>query len=269
MDPVPDEFRNTQKTAQTYNSIAERYRNMKAMPLARYLVEPTLMRLIGDVEGLDTIDLACGEGQWTRKLKHLGAATATGIDISEEMIRLAEAAEHIEPLGCKYCVKDVALLELTAKYDLAVGAFFLNYASSSKQLLAFCRATARLLRPNGRFVGINTNMSLDVSAYDSWRDIGRWMTTTPERRDGDPLTVHLVQEVGSAVSFDNYYLSPSIYEDAFAQAGFSTFQWTQPILSKEALGVHTVEFWDQILKHPQVIGFEAAVNSTSALKFKY
>lgn len=256
---MQDEFQSTQKTTQTYNAIADRYSGMKVMPLTRYLVEPTLFRLICDVEGLDAIDLACGEGQWTRKLKQLGSATATGVDVSEEMIRLAEAAERDAPLGCKYIVSDVALLNFTSNYDIAVGAFFLNYASNPKQLIAYCRATAQLLRPGGRFVGINTNMSLDVSAYESWRIIGRWMTTTPERRDGDALTIHLVNEDGSGVSFDNYYLCPSLYEDAFAQAGFKTFRWVQPSISKEALKAYPTGLWDQFLKHPQLVGFEATV----------
>lgn len=230
---------------------------MKAMPLSHYIVEPTVLGLIGDVEGLDAIDLACGEGRWTRELKRLGAATAAGVDISEEMIRLAEAEEQREPLGCSYSIADVATLETGRMYDIAVGAFLLNYASSSEQLLALCAAAARLLRPNGRFVGINTNMSLDVTAYENWRELGRWMTTTRERSNGDPITIHLAGEDGKELSFDNYYLNPSIYEDAFDKAGFKTFRWVQPAISNDALSIKSPEFWDRFLKQPQVIGFEA------------
>lgn len=102
-------------------------------------------------------------------------------------------------------------------------------------------------------------MALDVAGYDSWRSFGRWMTTTPERRDGDALTIHLVNEDGSGVSFDNYYLSPSVYEDAFAQAGFKTFRWVQPTISQEAKDTHPAEFWDQVLNQPQLVGFEAPI----------
>ncbi|MEM9630818.1 MAG: methyltransferase domain-containing protein [Pseudomonadota bacterium] len=254
---MPDETQSTQKTVRTFNSIAKRYRRMKARPLTHYIVEPTVLGLIGEVKGLDAIDLACGEGRWTRVLKRLGAATASGVDISEEMIRLAEASEQSEPLGCSYRIADVATLDAVRTYDIAVGAFLLNYASSPEQLLAFCRTAARLLKPNGRFVGINSNMSLDVTAYGYWRELGRWMTTTEERRNGDPITIHLIGDDGKELSFDNYYLSPSIYEEAFDKAGFKSFRWVQPSISNDALSIRPPDFWNRLLKHPQVIGFEA------------
>ena len=78
-------------------------------------------------------------------LKQLGAGDVLGVDISGEMIRLAEDAEKAEPLGCRYRVGDVAALRLEQKFDLVVGAFLLNYAASRSQLLELCRAIERAL----------------------------------------------------------------------------------------------------------------------------
>jgi 2-polyprenyl-3-methyl-5-hydroxy-6-metoxy-1,4-benzoquinol methylase len=259
MTPLPDDTQSTQKTVRTFNSIAKRYRRMKAKPLTHFIVESTVLGLLGDVEGLDAIDLACGEGRWTRVLKRLGAATASGVDISEEMIRLAEASEQSDPIGCSYHIADVATLDAEGTYDIAVGAFLLNYASSPEQLLGFCRTAARLLKPNGRFVGINSNMSLDVAAYGYWRELGRWMTTTRDRKNGDPITIHLVGDDGKELSFDNYYLSPAVYEEAFDKAGFKSFRWVQPTVSEDALKLRSPEYWARFLEQPQVIGFEAKI----------
>lgn len=80
------------KIARTYDEIAERYRETKAIPFQRFLVTDTLLRLVGDVAGMQVLDLACGEGHYTRRMKRAGAAHVLGVDVSAEMIRLAEAA---------------------------------------------------------------------------------------------------------------------------------------------------------------------------------
>jgi 2-polyprenyl-3-methyl-5-hydroxy-6-metoxy-1,4-benzoquinol methylase len=41
----------------------------------------------------------CGEGFYTRRIKRKGAGTVVGVDISEEMIRLAKQQEQNHPLG--------------------------------------------------------------------------------------------------------------------------------------------------------------------------
>ena len=38
------------------------------------------------------LDLACGEGIYARQFKRAGASVVTGVDVSQEMIALAEAA---------------------------------------------------------------------------------------------------------------------------------------------------------------------------------
>ena len=46
------------------------------------------MELAGDVRDQRILDLACGEGFYTRRLKAAGAARVLGIDVSAEMIAL-------------------------------------------------------------------------------------------------------------------------------------------------------------------------------------
>ena len=45
------------------------------------------------------LDLACGEGVYTRQFKREGAVAVTGVDISPGMIALAEVEEQAEPLS--------------------------------------------------------------------------------------------------------------------------------------------------------------------------
>jgi toxoflavin synthase len=64
------------------------------------------LRLIGDPTGKKVIDIACGEGFYTRMIRQRGAAKVTGVDLSEKMIGLARASEAQEPLGIDYIVGD-------------------------------------------------------------------------------------------------------------------------------------------------------------------
>jgi ubiquinone/menaquinone biosynthesis C-methylase UbiE len=54
------------------------------------VVYPNLLRLLGDVKGKKVLDLACGQGQFSRILRTEGAYV-TGVDLGKELIDLAEA----------------------------------------------------------------------------------------------------------------------------------------------------------------------------------
>jgi 2-polyprenyl-3-methyl-5-hydroxy-6-metoxy-1,4-benzoquinol methylase len=69
-----------------YDPIAEQYKRSKQQPWRAYVEAFTLMRLIGDPTGKKVIDIACGEGFYTRMIRQRGAAKVTGVDLSEKMI---------------------------------------------------------------------------------------------------------------------------------------------------------------------------------------
>ena len=135
-----------------YDPIAEQYKRSKQQPWCVYVEAFTLMRLIGDPTGKKVIDIACGEGFYTRMIRQRGAAKVTGVDLSEKMIELARASESEQRLGIDYIVGDGRDLGVTADYDLAVAAYFLNYAHDRAELNAMCSGIARCLKPGGRFV---------------------------------------------------------------------------------------------------------------------
>ena len=127
------------------------------------------MGLIGDLSEKSVIDIACGEGFYTRMLRQRGAKKVTGVDLSEGMIALARANEAQHQLGIEYVVGDGRALDLGTEYDLAVAAYLLNYAQDRAELGAMCRGIARCLRPGGRFVTVNANPALDFPAAPSYR----------------------------------------------------------------------------------------------------
>ena len=76
-----------------YDPIAELYRRAKQQPWRAYIETFTFMTLIGDPTGKAVIDIACGEGFYSRMVRERGAAKVTGVDLSEKMIALARASE--------------------------------------------------------------------------------------------------------------------------------------------------------------------------------
>ena len=121
-----------------YDEIAQQWVGAKTIPYIEYILTPSLFNMICAVEGKKILDLACGEGADSRRLKKLGAADVLGVDISHEMIRLAEQAERDEPLGCRYLVANVAELEFEERFDLVVGAFLLNHALPARIISCHC-----------------------------------------------------------------------------------------------------------------------------------
>ncbi len=71
-----------------YDDIGGNYKGLKNLPAAD-LEEPSVLKRLGDIAGLDCLDLACGLGHWSRFLIRQGAAKVVGVDISESMVKAA------------------------------------------------------------------------------------------------------------------------------------------------------------------------------------
>ena len=76
---------------QTYDDIAEPYRDSKHLPFRHAIERFTGFQLLGDLRGKAVLDPASGDGIYARQFKRAGASVATGVDVSQEMIALAEA----------------------------------------------------------------------------------------------------------------------------------------------------------------------------------
>src|SRR5690242_20566245 len=106
-----------------YDAIAGQYRQAKRQAWRTFLESYTLLELAGDLAGRSVLDLACGEGFYTRKLRQRGAARVVGLDLSEGMIALAQAEEARAPLGIDYRVGDGRDFEPGEPFDLALAAY--------------------------------------------------------------------------------------------------------------------------------------------------
>lgn len=110
-------------------------------------------RLLGQVAGLDAVEIGCGAGQCTRWLA-LHGARATGVDLAEGMLaeaRRLTAGRDLAPGSAAFVEADVLALPFApASFDVACSAFgALPFVADAGAALAQVR---RVLRPGGRWV---------------------------------------------------------------------------------------------------------------------
>lgn len=240
-----------------YNAIAEQYRASKQHPWRAYIEAYTLLELVGDLAGKAVLDMACGDGFYTRLLKQHGAASVVGIDLSERMIGLARETEERSPLGVSYQVGDAK--DLTGGgFDLVTAAYLLNYARSADELLEMCRAIVRALRPGCRFVSVNNNPAPSCAESAAGPKYGFRKRVAAEPQDGSPVTWTILMDDGS-FEILNYHLSIETHDRVFRAAGFRQVRWHRPRLAPAGEAEYGAEFWADFLNRPPVVFLECTV----------
>jgi ubiquinone/menaquinone biosynthesis C-methylase UbiE len=238
-----------------YDTIAEQYKRAKLNPWRHHIEQYSLLSLLGDVKKKSVLDLACGDGHYTRIVKALGAARAAGVDISEKMIELAKTSERESSLDIEYVRADARSVQFPEPFDLVLAAYLLNYARTPEELLAMCLAIARNLKPGGRFVTVNNNPLQRPETFQATRKYGFIKSADGEIDNGTPLryTIFLEDET---FQFDNYHLDIGIHEWALRQAGFIAIKWHPLRLAPAEANRPGCEFWDDFFANRSVILLE-------------
>lgn len=238
-----------------YDKIAKEYQESKLQPWRTHIERYTLLRLIGQTQGLMTLDLACGEGYYTRLLRRLHAEPVIGLDLSKGMIDLALAEENAEPLGIQYFVGDASEVDFGPSFDLVFAAYLLNYASTYAELLAMCEAIARNLKPGGRFVTVNNNPEDPPANFETGLIYGYSKRLLGQLEDGAPIvwSFHLPE---GTFEVTNYYLSPATVERAMQSAGLKNIRWHEAQVSPEGQEKWGEAYWRPFVANPPITWFD-------------
>lgn len=241
-----------------YDPIAEQYKRSKLQPWRTFIECHTLMELIGPVHDVSVVDLACGEGFYTRMLKQRGARRVVGVDLSHGMIELAQSQEATHRLGIEYIEGDAREVQLSEKCDLVMAAYLLNYAQTRQELQAMCAGIASCLKPGGRFVTVNSSPLLDFQRAPCYRQYGFETIVAGECTEGRPITWRFHLNDG-AFEIENYFLDQPIHEQAFRAAGFKDIRWHKPQLAAQTSPEFPAEFWTTFLNHSPIAFIECVM----------
>jgi SAM-dependent methyltransferase len=109
---------------------------------------PALRALLPGLDGLRVLDLGCGFGWFCRWVREQGASYVLGIDVSEQMLARARAAES--DAGITYDKTDLEQVGLPdASFDVAFSSLTFHYIEDLHRLLTKVHAA---LVPGGQLV---------------------------------------------------------------------------------------------------------------------
>jgi 2-polyprenyl-3-methyl-5-hydroxy-6-metoxy-1,4-benzoquinol methylase len=235
-----------------YNKISKEYQASKLQPWRKHIEAYSLFKLAGDLSNKNVLDLACGDGFYSRQLKLRGANNVEGVDVSNAMIDLARQAEDQNPLGITYHEHDVLNLELNKKFDLITASYLLNYAKTPEDLIQFGKVIVKHLKPNGRFVTINSNPNFN-GTVDSLFKYG-FTRENKSHLEGGEIVYRIYQPDGSFIDVVNYHHKRETHEVALKKAGLSNIQWHDVELSPEGHEESGEDYWKSILTSQPVVG---------------
>lgn len=126
------------------------------------VIAPHLVRLVGDGQGKKALDIACGQGYFTRVLVQK-SFDATGADIAPELIAHAKKAGGVHT---RYEVAPAERLPFMAhEFDLATCVLALQ---NIKNLDGAITEAHRVLKEGGRYIVVLNHPAFRIPQGSSW-----------------------------------------------------------------------------------------------------
>ncbi|WP_312872249.1 class I SAM-dependent methyltransferase [Amycolatopsis dendrobii] len=132
----------------------------------QHLVNPVLLRLLGDVRGRRVLDAGCGNGYFSRMLAARGAEV-TGVEPAESVISFAREKAGA---GVSYVQAELARLPALEPFDAVVCSMVLMAIPDWKPAM---RACVEAVRPGGLFVFAIVHPAFE-ELFGTWRKYGEY-----------------------------------------------------------------------------------------------
>ena len=208
---------------------------------------PALVKLVGDVDGKELLDLGCGEGYFSREMAQRGA-TVTGIDLSPNQLQHAAAHESEKPLGITFRemnASDLAEEFGEEAFDVVTACMSLMDMPEPDRAIS---AAADVLKPGGRLVFSITHPCFQTP-YREWH------------RDevGNKLALKVSDYFASGPLELNFVAVSDLYDLATTQFHATLTQWFRWITAA-GLRVHNIDeprpTEEALKQHPDLIDAE-------------
>jgi ubiquinone/menaquinone biosynthesis C-methylase UbiE len=245
--PVPDGFHqaddiSNKDAVDSWDKAAEEFAAFFADGTEFYhkhIINPSVMALLGDIEGKTILDLACGEGHVARALAEATGKNVTvlGVDASESMIRIAreKSQEYRDCLAFRQVdACDLAGIE-DDSFDVAICNMALMDIRNYRQAIS---EVSRTLRAKGVFVFSILHPCFFTPRSDWLKDgdgnIIGWKV------DGYHLNQAWKWTVKSRMTAQTYHFHRTLedYVSVLRECGFVTTDVREPIPSEELCETH-------------------------------
>ncbi len=202
------------------------------------IVLPNLLRLVAPTQGVMILDVACGQGYFSRAFYEQGAEVM-GVDIGNELIEYARAnspqdlSYHVAPSHKMSFVDDQSI-------DVVTVVLALQNIEKYKETLAEC---GRVLRKGGRlFLVLNhptfripkkSSWGFDEAAHTQYRRVDEYLSESSVEIDMRPGDANEAEKAVKTVSFHRPLQS---YSKALDKAGFAISrieEWTSHKTSED------------------------------------
>ncbi|ATY09871.1 class I SAM-dependent methyltransferase [Amycolatopsis sp. AA4] len=209
--------------ADQYDQVATAFADVEAIiSFVRENLEwPSFKNALGDLRGARVLDVGCGEGSFTRRIKQLGAAQVVGTDLSPGMIALARQAEARNPLGITHEVQDLAAMPLQGEFDVVTAIHVLHYADTRETMQTMAKTMHANLKPGGRLAVLSANAD---SSEESETAAGFRTYRPANPQEGDKFKVAVLTTPPTEIEV-HHWPTETIVE-ILETAGFTNVSWS-------------------------------------------
>ncbi|KAF3396142.1 hypothetical protein F1880_007267 [Penicillium rolfsii] len=227
-----------------YDALGSLYDVMESLPF-KALEEHNVLLAILPFLKYDTavLDFACGTGYDCSRLLSWGATSVTGMDISSSMLSAASVrlSTQISSGRARLVLADgkepqsYAPDDSSNFFDLAFGAWFLNYAQNKAELTTMFSNIALSLKPGGVFESKPAEYAKELDSGEGW-----------------DLQVFLND---NRVNFSTWHLKKKVYEQAAREGGMKgKLEWRREVFPgndwKRTYGLTGEDEWKVREEHP-------------------
>jgi 2-polyprenyl-3-methyl-5-hydroxy-6-metoxy-1,4-benzoquinol methylase len=193
----------------------------------RYILNPVLFALVGDIAGRAILDAGCGTGYLCRLFAKQGVQV-TGVEPAASLFGYAVECEQTEPLGIDYIQEDLSLFTPDhVAFDIVVANMVFMDIPDYQSAIQHC---INALKPGGHFI-----FSLLHPCFDEVDrpDFEKGYSTKGYIRVDEYLHKFMVQQIVG------YYIHRplSAYLNLVIDAGCTIRQVIEPTLTPEGMAV--------------------------------
>ncbi len=231
------------KTDTSWGGVAEWYNKHLETGEDTYhskVIFPNVLRILGDVSHKKVLDMACGQGIFSEKLRDAGALV-TGVDLGKQLIKIAEEKSlSIKQKGTHKVTYHVAssddmFMLKDNSFDIVVCILALQNIENLQKTIA---EASRVLTPTGKLLIVLNHPSFRNPKKTSWgyneeddtqyRRVDEYMSESHIKID---MTPGSIKDKKFTMSF---HRPLQVYMKALAKSGFAVTHLEEWISHKES-----------------------------------